>query len=369
METNKQKKKIFFLIPAFRGGGAERVISNIANNLDRKKFEVGIITISEGGHKYLLSEDVKHFNLGKKKAREAIFSLIRLLRKEKPDVVVATVIQSIIILYLTSFFIKKETTIVSRLANHYSKTMESQKSVQRTLFKKALLASDHIITISHEMEQDLLDNIKIEPQKIQMIYNPIDIKSIQEKAQEEAPAELFNKRPVLTACGRLAEQKGFSYLIKAFGEIKKEFSNAQLLIIGEGELKEELQNLAASVGVEEDTHFLGFQNNPFKYTSRSDIFVLSSLYEGLPSALLEAMACGVPIVSTDCPSGPKEILENGKNGQLVKWGNINELVSGIRNLLNNKELQENYRQRGKNKVMEFSIKEIIKDYNNFIEKI
>ncbi len=372
MKTTNQdskQKKIFFLVPSFRGGGAERIVLNLVNNLDKTKFEVGLITISgEGEYKNLLSKEVEHFNLGKKKARQAIFSLIKLLKKEKPDVVMGAVIQSTIILYLTSFFIPKGIKIMNRLENFYSKTVKGQKFVQKMLFQRALEKSNHIITISNEMEESLRKNIKISKGQIKTIYNPIDLEHIKKAAQEEVSNDLPESGPIVVSCGRLTEQKGFEYLIKAFQKVKNNYSDAQLLILGQGELKDSLQELARSLDIKDSVHFLGFKENPFKYIARADIFVLSSLWEGFGNVLVEAMACGTPIVSTDCPSGPKEILENGENGKLVKTEDVGSLADGIVDLLKDKDLQEKYKESGRRRAQDFSVDKIIKEYEDFLCK-
>ncbi len=361
------KKKIFFLIPSFRGGGAERIVLNVVNNLDKNKFDVGLITISEEGeYRNLLSKEIKHFDLGKKRARRAILELIKLLRKERPNVVVGAVTQSTIILYLASFFIPNKIKIINRLEIFYSKSIGDQKFIQRKLFQKALEKSDYIITISNEMRNNLIKNIKISKDHVKMIYNPIDINYVKKETQEEMNGEFPFGKPIIIACGRLTKQKGFNYLIYAFKKVKRNYPEAKLLILGQGELKKELQKLTQSLELEKSVHFLGFQENPFKYIANSDIFVLSSLWEGLPTTLIEAMICGTPVVSTNCPSGPKEILKDGKCGVLVNVGDSQDLVKGIMKLLQDKELQKKYKEQGRQRANAFSIEKIIKEYDNFL---
>jgi glycosyltransferase involved in cell wall biosynthesis len=219
------------------------------------------------------------------------------------------------------------------------------------------------------MKENLLKNIKIDLDKIEMIYNPIDLSYIRKKTKEEVPEYLFKKRPVLIACGRLTKEKGFSYLIRAFKDIKKSFPEAKLLILGEGELEEYLKKLSFSLGLKESVYFLGFQKNPFKYIARADIFIFSSLYEGLPSALIEAMACGVPIVSTDCTSGPKEILDNGKVGSLVRVGDSKDLASETIYLLKDDNKRKVYSKKARDKVVNFGIKNNIQKYNSLLNRI
>ena len=129
--------------------------------------------------------------------------------------------------------------------------------------------------------------------------------------------ELFSF-PVVINVARLEEQKGQEYLIRSFVRIKKEIPLTKLVILGEGHLEHKLRDLAKGLGLEQDVVFLGWQKNPFKFLAYSKVFVLSSLWEGFPNTLLEAMALGLPVISTDCPSGPNEIIKHGENGFLIR---------------------------------------------------
>jgi glycosyltransferase involved in cell wall biosynthesis len=158
-------------------------------------------------------------------------------------------------------------------------------------------------------------------------------------------------------------------LIKAFNEIKKEFKNATLLILGQGEKEKELKVLVKELNIENSVKFLGFKDNPYKYLYNSDLFVLSSLWEGLPGALIEALACEVPVVSTNCKSGPKEILDNGKIGELVKIKDVSSLSNAMLKVLRDKDLQSKYKELGLKKVKEFDKDKIIKEYEEFLNSI
>jgi glycosyltransferase involved in cell wall biosynthesis len=140
--------------------------------------------------------------------------------------------------------------------------------------------------------------------------------------------------PIILGVGRLVPQKDFSTLIKAFSRVRRS-RPAHLVIIGEGRQRSEFTTLAQSLGIEKDIWMPGFFDNPYAFMSKASMLVLSSIYEGLPNVLIEALACGCPIVSTDCPSGPSEILEKGKFGTLVPMGDIHALAQAIHHTLNN----------------------------------
>ena len=221
------------------------------------------------------------------------------------------------------------------------------------------------------------------------------VEDIQKFALEDLENEykdIFAK-PVVITSGRLNKQKGHWHLIRSFFEVKQKIPDAKLVFLGEGELKNYLANLALELGIEKDVHFLGFQKNPFKFISRSKIFAMSSLYEGFPNALAEAMACGVPIVSSDCLSGPREILapdefeeetiDYGINKD--RYGVLTPVCDGIRydaedaitneekvmaghiiKLLEDKELAKYYGSQSLQRIEDFNIKEIIKQWEAII---
>jgi glycosyltransferase involved in cell wall biosynthesis len=197
----------------------------------------------------------------------------------------------------------------------------------RYLYPKA----DLIIVVSEEIKKDLINNYYINPNKIKVIYNSYDIENIQRLAEEEMEDEYKNifKKPVIITAGRLNKQKGQWHLIRAFAKVQETIPDAKLVILGEGELEQYLKNLSKDSGLEEDVHFLGFKENPFKYIANSKLFVMSSLYEGFPNALAEAMACGVPVISSDCLSGPREILAPSEYGKVDIDYKVNETRFGV----------------------------------------
>jgi glycosyltransferase involved in cell wall biosynthesis len=376
MDKNQNKinkKKVFFLIPSFRGGGAERVVLNIVNNLDKNKFDVGLVTISgEGEYKELLSPKVKHFDLKEKRARKAIFKLRKLLKKEKPNIIIANVVQVSIVSYLSSLFLKNKPVVVQVNHSQYLSIIKGINKISKFIFDLSLKKSDYIITISDDMQHDLSKRFKNKGNKIIKIFNIHDLDNINKQKKEKFSDDdinIFKQKPVIIACGRLTEAKGFSYLIKAFGEVKIEFKEAVLLILGQGEKEEELKELSKELNIENSVKFLGFKDNPYKYLYNSDLFVLSSLWEGLPGALIEALACEVPVVSTDCKSGPKEILDNGKIGELVKVKDVDSLSNAMIKVLKDDKLQSKYIELGLKKVKEFDTNKIIKEYEKFLNNV
>jgi glycosyltransferase involved in cell wall biosynthesis len=179
----------------------------------------------------------------------------------------------------------------------------------RFLYNKA----DLVVTVSRAIADDLVSTYGVRRHKVQVIYNPCDVKNIAVRSREPIKFhyETIFESEVIITVGRLVVQKGLWHLIRAFRKVRDSLSKVNLVIIGEGVNGVYLKSLTQALELESSVYFLGFKNNPFKYMARATVFVLSSLVEGLPCVLLEAMACQLPVISTDCTSGPREILAPG----------------------------------------------------------
>ena len=200
--------------------------------------------------------------------------------------------------------------------------------------------------------------IGMPPESVQTIYNPFDLAAIERRAEEplDHPWYVENACPVILAAGRLNEAKDYPVLIRAFAKLRKK-RLVRLLIIGEGELRDALEALVVDCGLsEDDVQMPGFVENPYAHMRRCDLFVMSSRREGLPSVLIEAMICGAAVVSTDCPSGPAEILENGVWGQLVPVGDVDALAQAMDTALDTPPAQRPWvRQRAEDFAQERAV--------------
>ena len=195
------------------------------------------------------------------------------------------------------------------------------------LMRRTYPKADGIIAISVGVADDLAATIGLPRRDVKVVYNPVISESLVRRSQESIAHPWFkpDEPPVILAAGRLTLQKDFSTLIQAFARLRTQRA-VRLIILGEGELRDMLETQSAKLGLTADIFLPGFMNNPFAWMRRSALFVLSSAWEGLPGTLIQAMACGVPVVSTDCPSGPAEILENGRWGRLAPVGDAEALA-------------------------------------------
>ncbi|MEH7086684.1 glycosyltransferase [Neobacillus drentensis] len=331
------KKKILFVIPSLEGGGAERVIVNLLRNIDRTKFNVNFIAINlQGPYVKDLPNDINIIDLKKTRARYSIFKLIKEINKIKPDSILTTLGFINILLIIIKPFLFGKPRIVIREANTVSKnfsgTSNLKKSIYKSIYSYLYPKADVIIAQSEGMKNDLINFLSLPPNKIKRIYNPIDINTIISKSKEFNPF-MHNGVQNIVSIGRLTYQKGFDILIEAFKVVVDHNPNTKLTILGEGPLKKELLDLADNLGIINNINFEGFKENPYPYLSNSDVFVLSSRWEGFPNVLLEALACGSNIVSTNCKSGPSEIIGDNKYGLLVEEENAELLAQNIINML------------------------------------
>ena len=394
-------KKVNLFIGTLSGGGAERAVSNISLNLD-EEIKRDIILYSHNtkiDYPYsgrLIYLDEMKLSNPLKKILALITHLreIRKIKKRNPEVPTISFLEyPNLINALTR---KSGKTIVS-VRNHMStKHNKGLKALFWNFTIKLLYSkTDQIVVVSQKIKRDLTVNYGISPDKINVIYNSYPIENIQELSEapiEDKYKEIFNF-PVIITSGRLNKQKGHWHLIRAFSGVKKKVIDAKLVFLGEGTLKEKLKELSKELGLDNDVHFLGFQENPFKYIKRSKIFVMSSLYEGFPNAIAEAMACGIPIVSTDCLSGPREILAPNEFGnESISYkidekrygilmpvcdGNMymakkkltkeeQEMANCMIMLLQDEELAKHFSNQSLKRIQDFNIKKIIKQWVELI---
>ena len=388
-----KKKNIAILIPKLAGGGAERVASNLSIYLDEEKFNKYVIVYDSNEQTYdyggkLIDLNAKAINnpIGK---IYNLFKRVMKMRKFKKENNIDVTISLLSGPNLVNILSKKDDKVFVSVRNFISKSAKGfygniYKFSINNLYNKA----DKVISVSKAIADDLIKNYNIEKNKIKVIYNPYDINKIQKLSQEKINdeyKEIFEK-PTIINMGRLSEQKGQWHLLRAFKKVETEIKDAQLVILGKGELEKYLKKLANDLELSERVHFLGFQNNPFKYIANSDLYVFPSLFEGFPNALVEAMACKISVLSADCKSGPREILAPDTNInkkindiKYAKYGvlfpvlnnrklfnldrmtkNEEKLSKIIRKFMEDKDLRRKYGELAYSRVEDFSFNNIIK---------
>ena len=391
--NQNNKSVLVYLSHSSATGGASKVIESVINSL-AGEFNFEIITTNEydekefqSNHRFDVLCPINSFNYRRSKSYPEFFNYfwkvpvcfvryLHLLRKNKPDISLSFVELENIVNLLCRPFNSSTKAIISFRTSPVSATFP----VYFQLFYKVLVylskyLADLIIVNSEDVKRILVNQFGIVESKISVIYNPKDITSIHKCASEELTESFFNTtEPILINVGRLSDQKGQWHLLRVFSQIIKT-TPARLVICGDGPLDSYLKSLTKELCIEDSVLFTGWCENPHKYVSKSTVFVLSSLYEGLPNALIEALICGCPSVSSDCKTGPAELLENGKYGLLsqdldgIKYDanaplseSERDLYEKILLLLNDTELQEKFRVRSKERALLFEKDGRMKEY-------
>ena len=390
-------KKILFLIPSLKGGGTERVLCLLSTYFS-KKYDVHFLINDDDNIVYqcrgsLHKIDIENKFTNKPKFIRKIYSTTHLLsvivkyRRKinniSPDISVSFQPSQNVFNVLSS---KK--SIVSFRSFNLDYKIVNEHFINNFIMSYTVKHARRIIVPSLGIKEHLMSKFHINSSKIEVIPNPINLKSVNEKKEEPLDKtyeeEIF-KFPTIINVARLGKEKGQQHLIKAFSKVIKKIPEARLVILGEGPLKTKLINLSKKLGIENSVHFLGFKRNPFKYISRAKIFVLSSLYEGFANVIIESFACGTPVISTDCRSGPREIIapeskfgeniskaEYGKYGILIpvqirksKINTVEEeniMAVEIIKLLRNEELRNTFSKKGLERAKDFDISKIAELY-------
>lgn len=339
MRPDHGSRHVAFFMPTFGGGGAERVMVTLANGFARAGVTVDLLAANAAGpYRDDVSSGVRVIDLQASRALAAIPGLIRYLRRERPAAMLSALDYANVVALLACRVAGAGTRLVVSEHNTLSAASRHLRSPKyrllRMLMRRLYRRAAHIVAVSGGVADDLAQTLAIPRSRISVIFNPFDIQKIRTLscAPLDHPWAAAGQPPLIVAAGRLAEAKGFDTLIHAFALLRKK-RPARLVILGEGELRGELTALIRSLQLEHDTFLPGFVANPFSWMRHAAVFTLSSAWEGLPSVLIEAMACGAPIVSTDCPSGPAEILAHGTWGLLTPVADATALHQALETVL------------------------------------
>lgn len=331
-----REERVLVFLPSLAGGGAERAITIVANGLAERGVEV-VLVLAEATGPYLgmVLPAIQVVDLGAKSMLQALPRLARELRARQPDALLAAMSHANVIAALAHRMAHSRSRLVLSERAHITSVFGEYRGlrmrVTKFLMRLTYPWADRVIAVSCGVAEDLPRHVPLAPDRIVPVYNPVIDDHLRQQATE-SPSHPWLARahiPVVLAAGRLIPQKDFHTLLRAFALVRRERPLC-LVILGEGELRGELLALARELGVSEDVALPGFEANPFAAMREAGVFVLSSRYEGLPGVLIQAMACGTRVVSTDCPSGPREILEDGRWGALVPMGEPQPMAEAIR---------------------------------------
>ena len=382
------------LAPSMHGGGAERVAAHLMNRCDRSQLDLRLGLLQATGP-YLTDVDpalVDIAPIGKDWVRYegdnssfykphrlilggllAPTNVAAMVRRFRPDVMVSFLKGMNVITYAARAGLGPGAPRwIAREGNNTDVVIDDEvrnplgRTLVKTLVRHCYRAADCVLANSHEMARGLERDLGIPHSRLRVIHNPIDVDHIQQRARDPLP-ETRNRRFVVTA-GRLEHQKAHDLLIEAFAS-SPACRDLDLVILGRGSLEAQLKAQAAALGVADRVHFPGFVANPWAYFAKAALFVLPSRWEGVPTVVAEALACGAPALVTDCNFGPSEIVEHGHSGWVVRTDDLTAFRSAMEMMLSQPEMAASFATRGLRRVTDFGVGAMVEAYTTlFIEQ-
>lgn len=364
--------RIAFLLPDFRAGGAQHMVINMANELSSRGHHVFLwVMQDQGPFKNKISPSLSITILNKSRAFLLVPAVALQLKANPVDILYSAMpYMNFVAIMARILSGSKKTAVMISERNYFSLSARGNGSspsfIQKVLIMLLYPLADSIVGISRGVAEDIATYLLYRKDRVTSVHNPVVTKNMAaDSLQDISDAWLDNAtRPLIVTSGRLVQQKDQKTLLRAFAKLLKK-RDASLLVLGEGPLRVELETLARLLNISARVCFKGYVDNPLAYMKRADLFVLSSAWEGFCNVLVEALLCGLPIVSTDCPSGPAEILKNGVYGRLVPVGDEAELAEAMDLSLAEKVDAE----RQRNRAEDFSVQNICDSYEKLMMQV
>lgn len=330
-----ENPKIAVFVSFSGTGGVERMVVNLTKGLVDLGAKIQMIPVKmESSHLGNLPSSVRIMKFSSQHTLGCLPALIRYLKSEQPDALLAAKDRANSTAVLARRLADVPTRLVLRMGTTVSAALAGRHPIKERIwyFRMRMLypSADAVVAVSNGVAEDLRKNAGLSPSLLRVIPNPVITPELISKSQEPCDHPWFQEgaAPVILGVGRLTRQKDFSTLLRAFALVRKN-RPCRLMILGEGQDRASLESLTADLGIRDDVTMPGFVKNPYAYMRKSALFVLSSRWEGSPNVLTEALALGTPVVSTDCPSGPEEILDHGRFGPLVPMGDPDAMAHAI----------------------------------------
>ncbi|MGD8414840.1 MAG: glycosyltransferase [Candidatus Latescibacterota bacterium] len=336
----EERPLIALFLPSLVSGGAERVTLHIAEGLVRQGIDVDLVLAkATGAYLSQVPEGVNLVDLGAKRVLLSLTKLVKYLRDRRPAVLLSALAHTNLVALWAKALSGTETRVV--VAVHSTLSLSTRYSPRRRdrlvpwLTHMFYRQASHVVAVSHGSADDLVRLTRIDPKLVDVIPNPVITDRLFEKSRQPVDLDWFSRderRPILITVGRLTAAKNYPLLLKAFWKLRESL-DANLIILGDGEERSRLEKIVEDLDLADHVHMPGYVDNPWAYMSKSDVFVLSSKWEGLPTVLVEALALGLRVVSTDCEFGPRELLRDGELGFLVPVDDADKLAAGVQKAL------------------------------------
>ncbi len=345
----------------------------VVNNLDRHRF-IPSVAVSRVGGSYEpeLRTDVPLHVLGASRTLRAIRPLRRLITSVRPTIVCAVMDHANCAALLATMASAHAPAVVGCVqippSIEWSRRIPFAKPAWVLAIRLLYPRAAAIVALSEGVRDDLAVLVPRAAKRLTVIHNAGVDETIDELAGQLLIGAPKRDGPIIMACGRLTAQKGFDVLLNAFALARQRY-HSQLWLIGEGPLRESLEQLAVDLGIRDSIWFGGFHENPYRLMRAADVFVLSSRWEGFGNVIVEAMAVGTPVVATDCPHGPGEIIRHGTNGLLVPPEDPEALAAAISDVLSDPRLGERLARGGRERARDFSAATIAETYGRLFVRV
>lgn len=362
-------KRVAIVMHRFAGGGAERVTILLANQLAARGYDVEFwVRYDDGPFRGDVDGRVTVVPLSRYGRVDSsvglLLALRKAMRKSAPQALFSISLGMSTFALLAKLMSLRSFRFIPVIHNTMSRTTDRGLRVKLHLMRMLDFLVYRTVVVSKSAKQDYLAVAKVPAGKVVAIYNPVVSEKLFRMAEQEPSHPwLKDSIPVLVAAGRLESQKNYPLMLDALRIVTDE-QPARLIILGEGSQRNTLEQQAKRLGLDDIVDFHGFDDNPYGYFSHSSCFVMSSDYEGLPTVMIEALACGCPVVSTDCPSGPREILDDGKYGKLVPMHDAKALADAIMLTISGDRVSQ---EKLRNRAAAFSVQSAVERYVKLLE--
>lgn len=333
--SDARSRPITFFLPTLRGGGAERVTLNLVQGMIEQGLAVDVVLMAaKGAFLDQVPSSARLINLGASRLIQTLGPLTGYLRRESPRVLISSMSHANLVALWAAKLAGRGTPVVVTVHNTLSESTKHRGWLTGQLWAYLLRTfypwAARVVAVSRGAADDLVRTTGVSDDRVEVVYNPVITPQMLALARQTPDHPWFGpgQLPVIIGVGRLTRQKDFATLIRAFAALRRNRA-ARLIILGDGPDRMALEALVTELGVGSDVSLLGFRDNALAYMAHSAVFVLSSAWEGLPTVLIEALAAGTRVVATDCPSGPREILQEGRLGALVPVGDVIGLADAI----------------------------------------
>jgi len=365
--------KLSILTHDISGGTFTNLCTALVRGFQELGAECQLVVLDASDEELARYPDIPIVTLNVKRTALSLGATVRYLRQYQPDVLFPMPWYFNIVAVLARFLAGVPTKVI--LGEHNIISLEAgveHRNKPHLRFLPVLMRyiyphSDGLIGVSRDTLTDLVETLNISANiPMRVVLNPINRDRVQKLAQEPIDHPWFqtHDRPVIVTAARLAKQKQLDGLLRAFAQVNQQ-TPSRLLILGEGPLRGELEQLCQDLGIEDAVWMPGYDTNPYRYMAAADIFVLASAWEGCPIALQEAMACGAAVVVTDAPGGMKDIIESGKHGLLVPAGKPDALAEGLLKILADPALKQHYREQARVRSQDFHYRNTSQQYLDF----